>query len=679
MTVATTPNVPVARVLVGAIGARSASIERGTGGRYPCTLSTETPVERGSARGSYMEVLSHAPGAVNLERAPLPLIEYHDTRSVNIGVLANLHLEGGKLRGDLVLGTSARALELAPDIESGIVTGLSVGYQINEAVESSDGHTLTVTRWTPHEGSLVACPADINAGIGRSLQVPPPTATSEVLPPVPAVPAVPTVEAVSTRGAEPHHVEGSKMTDEEIKAAQAKAVSEALASERARSSGIRSACEKLGQRDLADKMIADGTSLDAARALVIDAHAERTSKQVSGGPSGIEVGKEDSAKFADQVRGALLEKSGCMDLVLRARSIKGLSPVHAKLLADVSTDGGELRGERLLDIGARMLSRRGISTKGSSMELAKRTLTTQFGERAGYAPTSDFSVLYENVMYKVLLASYLTTETTWQRICKVDTVSSVSKPSNRFRVGSFGVMDASGENEEIKNKPIPDGLKFSITTGKYANIIGLSREAIIDDDMGANADVATRFGASYKLTLEKAFYDLLALNGGLGPTYNGNPFFHSANLNVGVAGALSIASIDADRLQMKRQKDISNNEYLNLSPAIILVPTELSTTAQMINSMSYDDTVSKFQKPNAVQNVFRDVVDSPRLSGTRRYTFADIASAPAFVMAFLEGQGQAPTLEMQEGWRTDGIEWRVKLFAKCQAFDPKGAMTNAGA
>jgi hypothetical protein len=299
---------------------------------------------------------------------------------------------------------------------------------------------------------------------------------------------------------------------------------------------------------------------------------------------------------------------------------------------------------------------------------------------AGFAPSSDFSVLYENVMHKMLLGAYLLAETTWQRICKTESVPDF-RLSNRFRVGSFGTMDVVKENEEYKNKTMPDGLKTAISTQTYGNIIGLSRQSIINDDMGANADMAVRFGQGFKLTLEKAFYDMLALNAGMGPTMSdSNPFFHASRANINATGsALSVAGLDADRVVLKRQKDISNNQYLSLLPKVILVATELGNQARRLNTAPYDtDTAGKFQLPNLVLSLFKDVVDSPWLSGTRRYIFADPGIAPAFVMAFLQGSGEAPFLEQQLGWRTDGIEWKARLDAQVQAFDPKGAVTNAG-
>ncbi|MCB1924723.1 MAG: phage major capsid protein [Gammaproteobacteria bacterium] len=128
----------------------------------PATLSTEYPVNR----GGFFEVLSHAPDAIDLSRSPLPLIEAHDNSRLNIGLVENLRVHGGKLKGDIRLGNSSRASEVWADIKSGVVRNLSVGYHWIDHVE--DGDTVTVTRWMPFETSLVAAAADPNAGIYRS-------------------------------------------------------------------------------------------------------------------------------------------------------------------------------------------------------------------------------------------------------------------------------------------------------------------------------------------------------------------------------------------------------------------------------------------------------------------------------------------------------------------------------
>lgn len=127
------------------------------------SLSSEQPVFR---PGMGNEILEHTLNAVDLTRAPLPLICSHDTRDMPIGVVEGLHIAGRKLRGTLRFGTSQRASELWADVQAGVLRNLSIGYQITDYEQ--DGETFRVTRWQPFELSLVAVPADSTVGIGRA-------------------------------------------------------------------------------------------------------------------------------------------------------------------------------------------------------------------------------------------------------------------------------------------------------------------------------------------------------------------------------------------------------------------------------------------------------------------------------------------------------------------------------
>jgi len=124
------------------------------------SISSDIPLDR----YDYVEILSHDAKAIDLSRAPLPLVEGHDTSKVNVGIIEGIRTDGKKLRGILRMGASQRATELWADIQSGVVRGLSVGYEILS--HTTNGKTVTATRWKPYETSLVAVPADNSVGIG---------------------------------------------------------------------------------------------------------------------------------------------------------------------------------------------------------------------------------------------------------------------------------------------------------------------------------------------------------------------------------------------------------------------------------------------------------------------------------------------------------------------------------
>ena len=352
-------------------------------------------------------------------------------------------------------------------------------------------------------------------------------------------------------------------------------------------------------------------------------------------------------------------------------SILARAGVVQDAAARAALSSNPYRGDRLLDTARASLQRAGVSVSGMTpMEVVAAAFTQG---------TSDFPVLLENAMHKTLQASYATAALTWNRFCATGSVSDF-RAHNRYRTGSFGSLDAVNELGEFVNKSIPDGEKASITAGTKGNIINLSRTAIINDDLGAFVGLSNMLGRAAARTVEADVYALLALNSGAGPTMgDGKALFHADHGNITTGAAITMAALDLDRVAMASQKDVSGNDYLDLRPAVLLVPIGLGGTARSINDAQYDpDTANKLQKPNIVNGLFRDIVDTPRMTGTRRYLFADPSEAPVLEVAFLDGN-QNPYLELQNGFDVDGARYKVRLDYGVAAVDYRGAVTNAGA
>jgi ATP-dependent protease ClpP protease subunit len=340
----------------------------------------------------------------------------------------------------------------------------------------------------------------------------------------------------------------------------------------------------------------------------------------------------------------------------------------AKVKASMTSN--PFRGHKLLDLARASLARTGTKTDGmGQMDIVAAAFTQG---------TSDFPVLLENTMHKALQASYARAALTWNRFCATGSVGDF-RAHNRYRTGSFGTLDAVNELGEFTNKSIPDGEKASIQAATKGNIINLSRQAIINDDLAAFVGLSGMLGRAAARTVEVDVYALLALNAGLGPVMgDGKTLFHADHKNITTGAALSMAAIDADRVAMASQLDVSGNDFLDLRPAVLLVPIGLGGTARSINDAQYDpDTANKLQKPNIVNGLFRDIVDSPRLTGTRRYAFADATEAPVLEVAFLDGASD-PYLEVQDGFDVDGARYKVRLDYGVAATDYRGAITNAG-
>lgn len=451
----------------------------------------------------------------------------------------------------------------------------------------------------------------------------------------------------------------------------------AQADERARMTGIQAAVQ-IAKRTTpglfatpADEQAFDrefvlgGKSLDEARSAIFARMAAKSDENPTN--PRFALGEDARAKAARGAENWLIVRSGMADTVAK----------HDKV--DVRTiDPGEFRGMSLLDLARFSLERAGHpSIPRDKQRLVAEAMTYRASITQS---TSDFAVLLENTLNKVLQAAYAMQANTWRRFCNIGSVADF-RANNRYRMGSFAALDTVNENGEFKNKSIPDGEKATITAITKGNIINVSRQMIVNDDMNAFARLPQMLGWAAALSIETDVYALLAQNAGLGPTMlDGLTLFHATHLNITTGAALSTTAIDADRVAMASQKDVSSNLFLDLRPEVLLVPVGLGGLARIINQSQYDtDTVANkpYTMPNRVVGLFSDIVDTPRITGTRRYLFANAALAPVIEVAFLEGQ-QAPVLETMDGWRVDGAEMKVRLDYGVAAVDFRGAITNAG-
>ena len=116
------------------------------------------------------EILDHISGAIDLSRAPLPVLDSHKHDQTPQGRADELRIIGRKLKGTLTFGQGQRASELWQDIQDGILRHLSISYIVKERTKPNANGVYHVTRWQPLEVSVVSVPADPQALIGRAFR-----------------------------------------------------------------------------------------------------------------------------------------------------------------------------------------------------------------------------------------------------------------------------------------------------------------------------------------------------------------------------------------------------------------------------------------------------------------------------------------------------------------------------
>lgn len=431
-----------------------------------------------------------------------------------------------------------------------------------------------------------------------------------------------------------------------------------LAADKARREAIRA----MGQPFMAhDGMATFVASLENDHSVTAELAGQRILARLGQGAEPVAGGRivtvaDESDKRREAMVNAMLMRAGKAD---------------AKVLADAGAN--PYRGRSLLAIAEASLQAAGVDTRQFS---DKRALVAA----AFTQSSSDFPVLLENTMHRTLLGAYALQGLTWSRFCKRGTVSDF-RAHNRYRVGSLGNLQPKNELGEYKNVSIPDGEKSSIAAATKGFILNISREAIINDDLGALTDQAAAAGRAAARTVEVDVYALLASNSGLGPVMNdGKTLFHEDHGNIAAsAGSISVSRLDEMRVLMSKQVDITGHDYLDLRPAVLLCPIGMGGNVRVVVGAEYDTEVaSKFQVPNKVRGIVRDIVDTPRMSGTRYHLLADPSESAAIEVAFLDGV-DTPYLETAQAFDTDGGKLKVRLDYGVAGHDWRGAVTNAGA
>jgi hypothetical protein len=607
----------------------------------------------------YDEELSMDDGAVDLgrlESGNAAVLMDHNQYSVRaqIGVVERAWIENGEGFAEIRLSERDDVAGIVQDILAKIIRNISVGYTVQRyQIDEVPGEVpvYRAVAWRPHEISFVTVPADASASTRNS-----PESAQGASPcvftrasaaqsiPEPTMPQPASAAAAATRAA----ADAADPNNQNANTSAAPDAAAIASQEASRSADILELCTRHGCAERAQDYLRAGHSVDKVRALILEDMAARD-EAAGGHVNRVQLVHDESDKFRGAASDALLARAMIINPATKSRyAIDGANPV---------------RGLSLRELARQCLTRIGVRTEGmSTLEMVGRAFTQS---------TSDFPILLENAMHKALLSGYAVSADTWQRWCAKGTVSDF-RAHNRYRVGSLGNLDALTELGEFKNKTIPDGEKASITAGTKGNIINLSRQAIVNDDLGAFIGAASALGRAAARTVEADAYALLASN----PTVGAAALFHADHGNLANAAAPTVTTVDEARVLLAKQKDVSGNDYLDLRPAVFLSGLAYGSQARVLNTSQYDpDTANKLQRPNVIAGLFRDVVDTPRITDTKWYLFADPNEAPVIEVAFLEGEDQ-PFLDQQDGFTVDGSRWKARMDYGVAAVDYRGAVRN---
>ena len=346
--------------------------------------------------------------------------------------------------------------------------------------------------------------------------------------------------------------------------------------------------------------------------------------------------------------------------------------------------------ERTLDAADKISSIGLRELTATAAKMEGHDIPTIFGNgnetiRAAFS-TASLSNVLENVMGKALLEQYESMPVTALDVCRVSSVSDFKQVS-RVRLNGTGAWETLGNNGELTYGTLDD-TKYTNQAETYGQIVTLSRQDVINDDLNAFLDLPRAMGRYAAAAIDHEFFTLLLGNAG--------SFFGAGNANV-TSGAGSAFGTDglAELCEtFRKQKSgpatgVAGDQIpVNIRPEILLCPVELEhAAAQLLGSANLITGTGGTQgERNPHAGKYR-IVTAPHLSdsaytgssATAYYLFANPAALPAFELAFLNGRRQ-PTIERIDApANVLGISFRGYLDFGVAAMDPKGAAQAAGA
>lgn len=287
--------------------------------------------------------------------------------------------------------------------------------------------------------------------------------------------------------------------------------------------------------------------------------------------------------------------------------------------------------------------------------------------------TSDFPKLLENVLNKSLLPEYEAATPTYRQIAARKEFKDF-RAHSFVRAGDFPVPLQVNEHGEFKHGTISEG-KETVTAVTYGRILGLSRQVLVNDDLGAFADFGTQVSRRIADFENATFYSVCILpSSGVGPALaDGLAVYHATHANIAAAGLLNNTTLGSALEKMLLQASLDGLK-MTIKPQFLLVsPASYVLALTLLAPI----TPAEASKVNPFAGQLTPLVDANLGSQVRFYVLADPGRLPNYIYGGLQGQA-GPRTEVRPGFEVDGIEIKVAIDFGCGAIEYRGGVTGAG-
>ena len=599
-------------------------------GTLEAVLATATPVRRRDPAGPYDETLVISPEAVRLGRlnAGAPVLDSHQSWSLGdqIGAVipGSARIENGQVVARLALTARPERAGIVADIKAGIIKNVSAGYRVI-ATEQEDVPggvpVVRVTDWEPMEVSFVPVPAD-------------PSAQTRALPTI-----------------QDNHMPNQTNENQNRAGAYSPADRQRIAE----------TC--LGDVP-ADFLQRTATIDDRAFHQQIVAELYRREQEqpqtLSAAPVHV-YGRQADDGLNEAVTAALAARMGGPAPQGRARELAGQS------LVQIAAELAESRGERVAwrnrSATADQVFRRIDAPSAGTGWLARSTRSM-----GGLHATSDFPSLLVAAGQRVLANAYESAESPLKTLARKRTAQDF-RTISVARLSEMPSLERVGEGGEVSRGSVAESVEaFKLET--FARIFGVTRQALLNDDLNAFGDALAAFGRAAATKEADLLADLLAANGGAGATMaDGVALFHASHGNKAASGSgIDAASLGAARRALRETVGLDGKTPLGLAPKHLLVGSDMETVAEQLLGQIYAAKSSDVV-PEGLKLALHV---EPRLNGSGFRVFADPSAAEVMSYAYLSG-AEGVQFAQREGFDVLGIEFRGLLDFGCGITGHRGA------
>lgn len=585
---------------------------------FDLVLSTGASVPRFDARGEFDEMLA-TEGAKFV--SPLPLLDSHSRDSVDdrIGQVDAIQAIGGKLLGRATLSRhNPKAQRIAAELSDGQTFGVSIGYIVSKWTERRNEATgrreKIAVAFDVIEASLVVIPADRHAGIRSMTTEPTQAATPENTQPA----------AVERAASHPTQTPESRVADRAAVNAEIRSIARVASLDQA----------------WIDMQIDASATIEAARTAAFEIMRNRTA------PAG-------------ELRTQAIVGTDHTDPEFRARAIgealfARVAPSHTP-----SEAARQFMGLTIPDIARDCLRSRGVSTTGlQGARVIERALQT----------TSDFPLILADTVNRTLRQAYESAPAGVRRLGRQASAKDF-RTKHRIQFSTAPTLEPVNEHGEFQSGAMAEAEEsYSVKT--FGRIVGFSRQAMVNDDLGAFADATRRMGQA-AAAFEADFLAKLVV--GNPKMSDGKTLFHADHGNIaGTGAAISVESLSAARQAMRLQKGLLG-EMIAVTPKYLLVGADRETEAEKAIAAIAPGASADV---NPFMGKLEVVVD-PRVSSAW-FVVADPAEIDGLEYAYLEGAA-GPQITSEVGFDVDGVRFRVRLDFGGGFVDWRGWHRNAGA